>query len=205
MNELTPEQKAKLGKDWMARLDAQKEAERTWIDSAHEAQKAYMADDLDGEPPQFNILHSNVETIVPATYNSTPSPDIRPRHNSNDKISKVVADIYERAIATQIDDERLDTEIEATALDGFLAGRGITRLKYDGEMQDDILIGERVLSKTSRGRITARVRRSVGLKCRGWRSAITSDRRNLTGDTGMTRLMMWARIVRTRLTTRKAA
>jgi hypothetical protein len=145
MNELTPEQKAKLGKDWMARLDAQKEAERTWIDSAHEAQKAYMADDLDGEPPQFNILHSNVETIVPATYNSTPSPDIRPRHNSNDKISKVVADIYERAIATQIDDERLDMEIEATALDGFLAGRGITRLKYDGEMQDEILIGERVL------------------------------------------------------------
>jgi DNA-binding transcriptional MerR regulator len=146
MNEITPEQQATLGKDWMARLDAQKKAEETWIDNALEAQQAYMAESGDGNiAPQYNILHSNVETIVPATYNSTPSPDIRPRHGNADKIGKVVSDIWERAISAQIDDERLDTEIEATALDAFLTGRGVTRLKYDGQMQDQILQGERVL------------------------------------------------------------
>src|SRR5690606_18921301 len=32
-----------------------------------------------GKLYDFNILHSNVETIVPAIYNSTPVPDVRRR------------------------------------------------------------------------------------------------------------------------------
>ncbi|MBM1556675.1 hypothetical protein JQV19_08445 [Sulfitobacter mediterraneus] len=133
----------KLGRDWMERIEASKTYEKDWIDNASDAEKAYLAED--NSAPEYNILHSNVETIVPAIYNSTPAPDIRPRHANRDPISKVVCDIFEGAISTQIDDERLDAEVEALAQDAFLAGRGIIRIKYEADMQDQILKGERVV------------------------------------------------------------
>ena len=74
-----------------------------------------------------------METIVPSIYNSTPAPDIRPRHNGKDDIAKSVADVLERAIASMIDDNRLDAEIEAEAQDGFMAGRGVVRLRFDSD------------------------------------------------------------------------
>jgi hypothetical protein len=135
----------RLGREWMKRIRAQQEREKAWCDDAREAERDYLVDEENGDAPRFNILHSNVETIVPSTYNSTPSPDIRPRHNAGDPMAKVVCDILERAIATQIDDERLDTEIEATAQDSFLAGRGITRIKYEADLQEEVLTGERVV------------------------------------------------------------
>jgi len=129
----------RIGKRWVDRIRAQEKAEEDWIDDAEGAEVAYLANDKSDtaskghEVPDFNILHSNVETIVPSIYNSTPAPDIRPRHNAKDDLAKQVADIFERVIAAQIDDNVLDTEIEATAQDTFLAGRGITRIKFDAD------------------------------------------------------------------------
>src|SRR5689334_10585570 len=47
---------------------------------------------------KFNILHSNVETIVPALYNSSPIPDVRRRFNDPDPVGKNVANIIERCL-----------------------------------------------------------------------------------------------------------
>jgi hypothetical protein len=128
-----------IGKKWLDRLRAADKREESWSKSATEAQKAYLADDCDdipGEVPDFNILHSNVETIVPSIYNSTPKPDIRPRHGVPDAVAKQVSDIYERAISAQIDDSRLDCEIEKSAQDAFLAGRGVVRIKFDADVSE---------------------------------------------------------------------
>ena len=100
---------------------------------------AYLVD-VEGENvkyiPDFNILHSNVETIVPAIYNSTPIPDIRARHNRDDKIAKEASDVIEAVIITTIDDSRLDTEMEGVAQDGNLAGRGIIRARFDADVEE---------------------------------------------------------------------
>ena len=138
-------ERQRIGKEWMARIRAQEKASESWRKDAQDAENAYMVSEEGAATPHYNILHSNVETIVPATYNSTPSPDIRPRHNVKDDAAKLVCDIYERAISSQIDDEALDTEIEGTAQDSFLAGRGITRVKYEADMDGEILNGERVI------------------------------------------------------------
>jgi hypothetical protein len=133
-----------LGAKWIERIRLREKAEEDWNKDAEEAEAAYLsAEKCDGKDgykqPDFNILHSNVETIVPSIYNSTPKPDIRPRHNNKDQAAKQFADLFERAISAQVDDNVLDVEIEATAQDSFLVGRGITRIKFTAEFVTDTM------------------------------------------------------------------
>ena len=84
-----------LGTKWMERIRASEKREKAWRDDAEGAEKAY-ANDQDGafgKLYDFNILHSNVETIVPSIYNSTPVPDIRRRFQDEDPVGKTVADV----------------------------------------------------------------------------------------------------------------
>jgi len=134
MTEYTKADLERIGRQWMARIDASRKREENWIKDATKAEAAYLCDsDSPGDVPQFNILHSNVETIVPSIYNSTPSPDIRPRHNNNDPLAKLVSDALERSVSTQIDDSVMDIEVEAAAQDTFMAGRGAVRVKFDAD------------------------------------------------------------------------
>lgn len=127
----------RMGAQWMDRLRAAEKREDDWRKEAEEAEAAYLCDGTGTwGVPSFNILHSNVETIVPAIYNSTPSPDIRPRHNGTDDLGKQFADALERAISTQIDDDRLNQEIEFTCQDSEVSGRGVTRVRFDADDDD---------------------------------------------------------------------
>jgi hypothetical protein len=122
----------KSGETWLQRIKESQEREKKWRDDARDAEKAYLQDDKaeGGKLYDFNILHSNVETIVPALYNSTPVPDIRRRFNDKDPLAKSYSEILERIISIEIDDNRLDAEIERETQDAFLAGRGIVRLRF---------------------------------------------------------------------------
>lgn len=123
-----------LGSKWIERIAASEKREGDWIKTARSSEATYKAEAKDGAAKQyFNILHSNVETIVPATYNSTPAPDIRRRFNDRDPVAKAVADLLERAITVQIDDGALDGEMEGVAQSAFLAGRGVVRIRLHTE------------------------------------------------------------------------
>lgn len=149
--EYTADDLKKLAGKWLERIKDSEKRESKWRKDAEEAEELYGCEDDAKSQAEFNILHSNVETIVPATYNSTPTPDIRPRHNAQDGPGKQMSDLLERAIQAQIDDGRLDPEIEAVAQDAFLAGRGVIRVKFDadtdvysGMVQNERLIFENV-------------------------------------------------------------
>jgi hypothetical protein len=144
----TREDLDKLGAKWLERIAAADKREEKWVESAEAAEKAFLAgcdDSETGEVPEFNIVHSNVETIVPSIYNSAGKPDIRPRHNNRDPVAKTVADIYERAIMALIDDSRMDAEVEQCAQDVFVAGRGVVRMKFDADVDAmGVVTNERV-------------------------------------------------------------
>lgn len=132
-----------LGRKWIERVEAAGKYEKEWLDDAQKAQDAftgYSTDTKDGsvrkssEPYDFNILFANVETIVPAVINSPPVPDIRRRFGEDDPAAKTLAQIIERAIQVQIDDSKLQEELERAAQDGFLAGRGIPRVRFRSDI-----------------------------------------------------------------------
>lgn len=133
------------GQKWINRVADAEKVEKDWLDDANKARCAYTNESKaeDGEKElgkqyDFNILFANVETIVPAVINSPPVPDIRRRFGDTDPAARVVSDILERSISVQIDDSRLQIELEAAAQDAFLAGRGIVRIKF----HSDIVGGE---------------------------------------------------------------
>jgi hypothetical protein len=130
----------KRGKAWLDRVENAGKKEKKWLDDAKKAVDAYTNETTAEIPASnsasryggydFNILFSNVETIVPAVINSSPVPDIRRRFQDSDPAARVVSDILERVIRVQIDDSKLQEELEAQAQDAFLAGRGVIRLRY---------------------------------------------------------------------------
>jgi len=140
--EYTREDLDRIGQHWLSRIKAAEAREKDWMDTAERAENIYLCNNEDGQAPHFNILFSNVETIVPSIYNSTPKPEIRARHgNMEDPLAKQVSDVFERAISAQIDDNRLDVEIEQGAQDAYTAGRDIVRVKFDAdEMEQPPLI-----------------------------------------------------------------
>lgn len=129
----------KLGRKWLDRLESATKAEKDWLDDAKTATQAYTGEGgQEGSVYDFNILFSNVETIVPAVINSAPAPDIRRRFGDADPVARQVAEIIERAIRVQVDDSKLQVELEAQAQDAFLAGRGVIRIRF----KSDIVGGE---------------------------------------------------------------
>ena len=181
------EELQKEGAKWIERIRAAEKREAEWRKDAAGAEKAFASDAKakDGTLYDFNILHSNVETIVPAIYNSTPIPDVRRRFvealeqpkppqpqqgpdgqpvqpppqviqqfqmamqqyqatAQRDKDAKDFGDIIERAIIVQIDDNKLDKEIERGAQDAFLAGRDIVRVRFDVDDDGQVVSNERI-------------------------------------------------------------
>lgn len=149
---------AELGQKWMDRIRADEKRSENWIKQAEAAEKAYLSDSTaseNGKVYDFNILHSNIETMVPAVYNSTPVPDIRERFRTGgdtpeNAVSRVVAQIIERAISVQIDDGAMDTELEDLTQDALLAGRGVIRVRFEADEEEvatqamDPLTGEMI-------------------------------------------------------------
>jgi hypothetical protein len=131
----------RTGRRWLDRIKASEKREDTWLRHAAAAVKSYLGDeddDAEGRVYDFNILFSNIETMLPAVINSTPFPDVRERFRTGRNtpetaVAQVVAQVIERAILTQIDDAALYDEIEAGAHDALLAGRGIVRVRFDAD------------------------------------------------------------------------
>lgn len=131
----------RIGAKWLEEIRLAEKREDDWAKDAERAESIFLSGCTDGankDEAEFNILHSNVETIVPSIYNSAGKPDIRPRHNNADPLAKLVADVYERAILTMIDDNRMDAEVEQNAQDVFVAGRGIVRVKFDADVVEQM-------------------------------------------------------------------
>lgn len=129
------------GKKWLGRIEAAGKLEKHWLDDAAAAVCAYTGEGTkvdvsaaaDGVAYDFNILYSNVDTIVPAIINSPPAPDVRRRFGADDPAAKDLAEIIERVIRVQVDDGKLQTEMEAMAQDSLLAGRGVIRVRFKSD------------------------------------------------------------------------
>ena len=69
-----------IGAKWIERIRASetRKDESRWLKDAEAAESQYLCGQTsteDNDLTTFNILHANVETIVPSIYNSTPAPD----------------------------------------------------------------------------------------------------------------------------------
>lgn len=126
---------------WLDMIEAASKEEKDWRKEADEVIGIYRSED-DAARDDFNIVYSNVETTLPAIYNSTPVPDIRRRNGDRDKVGKTVSDILERSLAFSVDNYDFDLVMQSAVFDGLLPGRGLARVRYVPYMDES---GEQVV------------------------------------------------------------
>jgi len=136
---------------FLKHIERQKKDEEPWRKAAKNAIAVYEAGEPDktSEAPSFNILHSNIETTVPALYNSTPIPDIRRRFGDADGVAKVAVDVIERGLSYSVDEYDFDGTMREATRDGELAGRGTARVRYEPQMMqgpDGPVIGSQTVT-----------------------------------------------------------
>lgn len=118
-----------LVKLWLDQIERSGADEKDWRDDAEKAEDVYRSKE-GSRNREFNIFHANIETIVPALYNSTPIPDVRRRFADKDPVGKVVSDIIERSLSFAVDAYDFDGTMHATIKDSEITDRGVARVRY---------------------------------------------------------------------------
>jgi hypothetical protein len=87
------------------------------------------ADDLQGS--QFNILWSNVQTLMPALLAKVPKPVVERRYLDRDDVGRTASVILERCLTYELDDGNFLSALKKTVLDRLLPGRGVAWVRYE--------------------------------------------------------------------------
>jgi len=92
------------------------------------------------EAARFNILWSNVQTLIPAVYARMPKADVSRRFGDNDPVGRVASLLIERALDYEIEHyPDFRSSMRHAVEDRFLGGRGVSWVRYDPHIkQQDI-------------------------------------------------------------------
>ena len=81
---------------------------------------------------KFNILWSNVQTLVPATFSRLPQPDVSRRFRDNDPVGRVASLILERGLDFEVQNyPDYRATLTQDVHDRFLGGRGTAWARYE--------------------------------------------------------------------------
>jgi hypothetical protein len=103
------------------------------------------------EQAKFNILWSNVQTLIPAVYAKLPKADVMRRFGDNDQIGRVASLLIERSIDFEIEHyPDFRATMRNAVEDRFLGGRGVAWARYEphvraqetGEPEDGVQVTE---------------------------------------------------------------
>lgn len=84
------------------------------------------------ETAKFNILWSNVQTLVPAVYARMPKASVSRRFSDNDPVGRVAALLVERALDYEIEHySDFRSSMKNAVEDRFLGGRGTAWVRYE--------------------------------------------------------------------------
>jgi hypothetical protein len=95
---------------------------------------------MTNDAARFNILWSNVQTLIPAVYARMPKADVSRRFGDNDQVGRVASLLIERALDYEIEHyPDFRSSMRHAVEDRFLGGRGVSWVRYDPHIkQQDI-------------------------------------------------------------------
>ena len=84
------------------------------------------------ETAKFNILWSNVQTLIPAVYAKLPKAVAQRRFGDNDQVGRVAGQLLERALDFEIEHyPDFRATMKHAVEDRFLGGRGVAWVRYE--------------------------------------------------------------------------
>ena len=119
---------------WIGKIAAYEREFKEWESRVEKIVEKYRSDKkpTTARTAQFNILWSNVQTLIPAVFARLPKPDVSRRFRDNDPVGRVASLIIERGLEFEIDhypDYR--AAMKNSVQDRFLGGRGVAWVRYE--------------------------------------------------------------------------
>ena len=120
--------------DWVNAIATYDRTFKKWEGRTEKIIKRYRDDARGYNDPttKFNILWSNVQTIIPAVFSRLPKPEVTRRFRDNDPIGRVAGMILQRALEFEVEhypDYR--SAMQNAVQDRFLGGRGVAWVRYE--------------------------------------------------------------------------
>ena len=94
---------------------------------------------------RLNLFHSNTITLQSMLYGNLPKIDVsRKNADSNDDVGRVAAEIMERVLNTDVEDNSstYDSVLKATLQDRLLPGLGCAKVRYEVELDGEQVVSE---------------------------------------------------------------
>lgn len=133
------EEEARKYQHWMDELTAAKKVFKPYWERGRKIVKLYKDDrknqsEMTRANDRMNILWSNTETLKPALYSRTPTPNVSRRFMDGDPVSRTASMILERCLITCVELADFDYPIMRARDDYLLPGRGTVWVRYAPQM-----------------------------------------------------------------------
>lgn len=126
---------------WAQELKLAKKEDKDWVTRGKKIVKRYRDERSAAQngTKRYNILWSNIQTVLPALYGRTPRAQVERRWKDKDPVSRTAATILERALQYEIDHYGdYDFAVKACVSDRLLAGRGVAWVRFDSKSVETI-------------------------------------------------------------------
>lgn len=137
----------KQAQQWLSDLSLSKKEDEKWVKRGKKIVKRYR-DDRDSArdgSKRFNILWSNVQTMLPALYGKTPRAQVERRYKDQDPIGRTASTILERCLQYEIDHYGdFDASNKLAITDRLLPGRGVVWVRFETKEHEEIEEGGKV-------------------------------------------------------------
>jgi len=137
MKQINPVAEAKR---WKNELKQAKREDETWVKRGKKIVKRYRDDRTQSQTSKrYNVLWSNIQTMLPALYGRTPRAQVERRWKDKDPVARTAATILERALQYEIDNHSdFDQSIKLAVMDRLLPGRGVAWVRFDTKSVETI-------------------------------------------------------------------
>lgn len=118
--------------DWIDEIKRAEGACEKWVERGRKIVKRYRDERSGGtETRQFNILWSNVQTLLPAVYSKTPKADVERRFRDKDPVGRTAAQILQRALDFELEHyPDFTSAMQNAVIDRLVPGRGVAWVRY---------------------------------------------------------------------------
>ena len=119
---------------WYNEIASYERTFKKWEGRAEKILKRYRDDSRTQNNPnaRFNILYSNVQTVIPAIFARLPRPDVSRRFRDNDPVGRVASMMLERALEYELEHYTdYKSSMDSAVFDRMIGGRGTAWVRYE--------------------------------------------------------------------------
>jgi len=118
---------------WLAELKLAKREDEKFIERGDRIIRRYRDDrkNFTTYGKRFNILWSNIQTMMPALYGKTPRAEVSRRWKDSDPVGRTASVIIERCLQYEIDKGDFDAAMKLAISDRLLPGRGTVWVRFE--------------------------------------------------------------------------